>query len=93
MPIIVATVKIKEGKVEEAKPFLKQLAADTLENEAGTLAYVAHQQKDDPQTFVFYEKYESDEALGIHSKNLQAVGAQFAALLDGPPSLLFLEEL
>jgi len=93
MPSIVANLKIKEDKIEEAKSFLKQLAADTLAKEPGTLVYTVHQRKDDPTAFVFYEKYESDEALGIHSKNLRAVGAQFAALLDGPPSLLFLEEL
>jgi quinol monooxygenase YgiN len=93
MPIIMATIKIKEDKVEEAKPFLKQLAADTLKNEAGTTAYAAHQQKDDPTTFVFYEKYDSDEAFAIHGQNLQKVGKEFAGLLAGAPSLVFLEEL
>ncbi len=93
MSIVVATIKVKEDKIEEAKTFLKQLAADTLANEAGTLAYAAHQQKDDPRTFVFYEKYESDAAFAIHGQNLQKVGKEFAGLLDGPPNLVFLEEL
>ena len=39
MPSVVATIKVKEDKVEEAKRFLKQLAADTLAKEKGTLAY------------------------------------------------------
>ena len=39
MPSVVATLKVKQDKVEEAKRFLKQLAADTLAKEKGTLAY------------------------------------------------------
>lgn len=93
MPSVVATLKVKEDKVEEAKTFLKQLAADTLSKEPGTLAYTVHQRKDEPATFVFFEKYESDAALAQHSENLKAVGAQFAAILAGRPEIVFLEEV
>lgn len=93
MPSVVATVKVKEDKVEEARQFLKQLAADTLSNEPGTLAYVIHQQADDPSSFVVYEKYESDEAFKLHSKNLASKGAGFAAILAGAPKIVMLQEL
>ena len=93
MPSVVATVKVQEEKVEEAVQFLKELSAETLANEPGTLAYVFHQQKDDPTTFVAYEKYESDEAFQVHSKNLASKGANFAAILAGRPSIVMLEEL
>ncbi len=93
MPSVVATLKVKEDKIEEAKTFLKQLSADTLAKESGTLAYTVHQKKDDPTAFVFYEKYESDEAFAQHSKNLAAVGKDFAAILAGPPEIVFLEEV
>jgi quinol monooxygenase YgiN len=93
MPSIVATVKVKEGKSDEAASFFKQLAADTLANEAGTLAYVVHQRRDDPSTFIVYEKYESDEAFAIHGKNLAAKGAEFGALLAGAPEIVMLEEV
>ena len=93
MPSVIATIKVKEDKLEEAKGFLKQLAADTLANESGTLAYTVHQQKGAPTTFVFYEKYESDEAFALHSKNLAAKGAEFGSILDGAPEIVFLEEL
>jgi quinol monooxygenase YgiN len=78
MPSVVATIKVKEDKVEEAKRFLKQLAADTLAKEKGTLAYLPHQRKDDPTTFVFYEKYASDADLATHGKNLAASAASSA---------------
>lgn len=93
MPSVVATIKVKEEKIEEAKAFLKQLAADTLAREKGTKAYIPHQRKDQPATFVFYEKYESDAALAAHGKNLASVGASFGALLAGPPEIIYLEEV
>jgi len=93
MPSVVANLKVKEDKVEEAKTFLKQLAADSLANEPGTLVYTVHQRKDDPTAFVFYEKYESDAALAEHSKNLRSAGAGFASVLAGPPEILVLDEV
>lgn len=93
MPSVVATLKVKEEKIEEAKTFLKQLSADTLAKESGTLAYTVHQKKNEPATFVFYEKYESDAALALHSENLKAVGKDFAAILAGPPEIVFLDEV
>jgi quinol monooxygenase YgiN len=93
MPSVVATIKVKADKVQEAKAFLKQLAASTLAKEKGTLAYLPHQRQDDPTTFVFYEKYASSEALKEHGKNLAAVGKEFGALLAGAPEIVYLEEL
>ena len=93
MPSVVATLKVKEDKIEEAKGFLTKLAAETLEKEAGTLVYTVHQRRDEPSTFVFYEKYESDEALAVHSENLKSAGAGFASILAGPPEIVFLEEV
>lgn len=93
MPSVVATIKVKEDKLEQAKGFLKQLAADTLAKEPGTLAYTVHQRKDQPTTFVFYEKYESDEAFAIHGKNLASAGKGFAGILAGPPEIVMLEEV
>ncbi len=93
MPSVIANLKVKEDKIEEAKQFLKQLCAETLANESGTLAYVFHQQQDDPTSFVAYEKYESEEAFKTHSKNLAAKGAGFAGILEGPPSIVMLEEI
>ena len=93
MPSVIATIKVKDDKIAEAKRFLKQLAADTLAKEKGTLAYLPHQKKDDPTTFVFYEKYASDADLATHGKNLAGVGKEFAALLAGAPQITYLEEI
>ena len=93
MPSIIANIKVKEDKIEEAKGFFKQLAVDTLAAEPGTLAYVVHQKKDDPAMFVFYEKYESAEALATHSKNLAPKGAQFVGVMAGAPEIIQIDEV
>ncbi|MFP6640442.1 MAG: antibiotic biosynthesis monooxygenase [Myxococcota bacterium] len=93
MPSVVANIKIKADKIEEAKTFLVQLAKETLESEEGTLVYTVHQRQDDAATFVFYEKYSDDEAFKLHGKNLASKGAEFGPLLDGPPEIIMLEEV
>jgi len=93
MPSVVATIKVKEDKIEEAKAFYKQLAAEVKANEAGTLIYVPLQRRGEPTVYVFYEKYESDEALAVHSQNLAAKAAAFGALMDGPPDIVILDEI
>ena len=93
MPSVIATLKVKEDAVDDARSFFGQLSKDTLDKEPGTLAYTVHQRKDEPATFVFYEKYEDDAAFAAHSENLKSVGGEFAKLLAGPPEIVFLEEL
>ena len=93
MPSVIANLKVKEDKIEEAKSFLKQLSEETLASESGTLVYAVHQRQDDPTVFVFYEKYESEEAFKIHGKNLASKGAGFAGILAGAPEIIMLEEV
>jgi len=92
MPAVVANLKVKEDKVEEARTALKQLAEETLASEEGTLVYTVHQRQDDPTAFVFYEKYKDEESFKIHGKNLASKGAVFAGILAGPPEIIMLDE-
>jgi quinol monooxygenase YgiN len=80
MPSVMATIKVKEDKIEQAKEFLSKLASDTLASE-------------EPTVFVFYEKYASEEAFKIHGKNLASRGAGFGEILAGPPDIVMLDEL
>jgi quinol monooxygenase YgiN len=93
MPSVIANLKVKEDKVEEAKAFLKKLSEETLASESGTLVYAVHQRHDDPTAFVFYEKYESEEAFKIHGKNLASKGAGFAGILAGAPEIIMIDEV
>lgn len=93
MPSVIATIRVKKDKVEEARRFLTGLAARVRANEPGTQAYVFHQRKDDPSVFIAYEKYADDAAFKTHGKNLAAEGAGFAALLDGRPEIVLVDEI
>ncbi len=93
MPSVVATIKVKEDKIDEAKSFLRELSEGVQKNEPGTVAYVFHQRVDDPTVFVAYEKYENKDAFDLHGKNLAAHGATFAGLLAGRPEIVMLEEV
>lgn len=93
MPSVVATIKVKADKVEEAKALFARLAANVLKEEPGTLAYVPHQRSDDPTVFVFYEKYQDGEAFKTHGANLAKVGKEFAGVMAGPPDITMLEEV
>ena len=93
MPSLLATLKVKKDKIEEAKEGFRKLAATVRASEPGTQAYVFHQRKDDPSVFVVYEKYANDEAFKTHGKNLASHGAVFAGVLEGRPEITFLDEL
>jgi quinol monooxygenase YgiN len=90
---VIATLRVKEGKEEETRAFLKELASGVRENEPETVAYVCHQRKDDPRSFIVYEKYKSEEAFRTHGANLAQHGARFIGLLEGRPEIVMLEEL
>ena len=94
MPTVIATLKVKEDKLDEAKKALRELcAAVTDGSEPGTLVYQCHQQTDEPATFVFYEKYADDAAFKAHGKGLPAKSAGLAGVLAGAPQVVTLEEI
>ena len=93
MPSLIATLKVKDDKVDEAVKFFQELQENVKSNELGTLEYVFHQKTGEPTTFVVYEKYADAEALKTHSANLAKVGSRFAPILDGPPEIVAIEEI
>jgi quinol monooxygenase YgiN len=93
MPSVIATIKVKEDKIEEAKKLFAQLSAGVLADEPGTLAYIPHQRKDQPATFIFYEKYQDMEAFKAHGANLAKKGKEFAGVMAGPPEIVMVDEL
>jgi quinol monooxygenase YgiN len=77
---LIATLKVREGKMEEAIEVLKEVVPKVKEAEPGCLVYIPHTVKGrkDKNTIIFYEKYKDDEAFKIHSAN---VGKSLAKLL------------
>jgi quinol monooxygenase YgiN len=77
---VVARVKAKQGRAEDLiaafRPVLSQ-----AEKEPGTLLYVLHRAKDDPDLFWVCELYADDDAFAAHSGS-DAMAAAAPALGD-----------
>ena len=90
---VLAELKVREGKVEEAKAAFRELMKTVKAAEPGTLVYTFHQRKDDPRTFVVYERYQDESAFQTHMANLGQHASTFAGVLEDPPNATFLDEL
>jgi (4S)-4-hydroxy-5-phosphonooxypentane-2,3-dione isomerase len=93
MFVVLAELKVAEGKAEDAKAAFRKLAETVKGSEEGTLTYTFHQQKDDPHTFFVYECYRDEAAFSTHMSNLAQHAAAFAGLLVDAPKTTFLEAI
>ncbi len=84
MVSIIAEVKVKEGKMDEVKEVLKEMVSNIKESEPGTLEYIPHiiSGRKFKNSILFYEKYESEEAMKLHMTNLAKTGAKLTPLLE-----------
>lgn len=82
MITLIATLKIKEGKMDEAVAALKAAVPKILEKEPGCLAYIPHSVKGDDSAIIVYEKYRDKDALKEHSANLMASLEKLLPLLE-----------
>ncbi|MFX0029274.1 MAG: putative quinol monooxygenase [Candidatus Hermodarchaeota archaeon] len=91
---IIATVKILEGKMEEAKAALRRIVPKIKESEPGTIEYSPFTVKDKPNIIVFIEKYADEAALKAHGANLRKNMAEFnPCCVPERPAIQSLEEI
>jgi len=69
MITLIATLKVKAGKMDEAVKAIKEIVPKVKKAEPGCLAYIPHKVRDEENTIIFYEKYRDEEALKVHSSN------------------------
>lgn len=69
MITLIATMKVKDGKMDEVKEKLKKIVPHVKSTEPGCIEYIPHVVKGEDKTIVFYEKYADKDALKIHSAN------------------------
>ena len=62
---VVALIKAKAGKAKDLETLLKSFLAPTHQ-EAGCISYTLHRSADDPELFVFVEKWASADAFKKH---------------------------
>ncbi len=82
MITLIATVKVKAGKIEEAVEILKEAVPKIKGAEPGCLVYIPHRVRGEDNTIIFYEKYQDKEALKVHSSNLPKSLEKLLPLLE-----------
>ncbi len=95
MIVIVAKLKVKEGKEEAMKEAMKEAAEKVRINEPGNLAYIPHQSQADPTIFLFYEKYKDKEAIELHRQqdHYKQFSGKMGGILAGKPEIDFYTEI
>jgi len=82
MITLIATFKVKEGKMDEVKDKLKKIVNHVKNTESGCLEYIPHTVKGENNTIIFYEKYLDKDALSIHSANFMGNFKDVMPLLE-----------
>ncbi len=72
MVTLIATVTVKEGKMEEAVKALREIVPQVRKSEPGTLSYIAHTVSGHKgkNLIIFYEKYKDEAAMNAHAAAL-----------------------
>ncbi len=82
MITLIAKVKVKEERMDEAIKVLKEIVPKIKEAEPGCLVYIPHTVRGEDNTVIFYEKYRDEEALKVHSGHLRKTLEKFIPLLE-----------
>jgi quinol monooxygenase YgiN len=82
MITLIATLKVKEGKIQEAINALKEIVPKIKASEPGCLEYIPHTVRGDENTIIIYEKYSDKDALKLHSANLMKNMEKLFPLLE-----------
>jgi quinol monooxygenase YgiN len=89
--VVVATLKVREDKVDDARQAFERFGAATREEgNPGIRYYWVHGSSDDPRTFVFVEHYDSQEAFDAHMGQpfIEEIGAAVGETLAEPPTIV-----
>lgn len=88
MLIITARVRLKDGKADE---FVKacQWMQPLVMEDPGAILYSLQRSASDPNEFLFYEQYESEEAFAYHlsTEHFKALSGKIDPLMAAPPEI------
>ena len=88
MLIITAKVRMQDDKVEEFLDAVRVMQPQVM-HDPGAMQYSLHRSADDPTEFIFYEKYESEEAFAYHlsTAHFQVLSGRIDPLMATPPEI------
>lgn len=89
---MVATVRVKAGKEDEALAGVRSFLEPTHEEE-GCVRYALHRDTSDPRRLVLVERWRNQADLDAHftRPHMTSLGAFAAEMLEGAPDIVFLE--
>lgn len=95
MVVVVARIKAAEGHSEELAAKFQDMVAWVRDNEDGTLTYACNRSSDDPNSFLFFERYTDQAALDAHmgSERFAQLVTELQGKLDGGVEMDTYEEL
>ncbi|MBI3730147.1 MAG: antibiotic biosynthesis monooxygenase [Burkholderiales bacterium] len=90
MLLLLAQLQAHIAAKDEVKSLLEILLATTQE-EAGSIFYAVHQQRDQPDKFMVYELYRGKASCDAHLQSVPVKAAlqRLEALLAQPPTITF----
>lgn len=94
MVIVIARMKVADGKADEFRSIMQDLASQVLDKEPGCKSYQVCTARE-PGVFVIVERYVDKAALEAHGKSEHFTAAfpKLGAVLDGQPQLEVLREV
>jgi quinol monooxygenase YgiN len=95
MVVVAARIKAKAGAAEELAGRFHDMVEWVRANEPETLTYACNRSTDDPDRFLFFERYTSKNAFREHtsSERFLAFAAGLQGLVDGPIEIDTYEEI
>jgi quinol monooxygenase YgiN len=90
---VIATVRVRAGAEADFEAIAKKLVAAT-NAEPGCLLYTLNK-GEEPQTYVFMERYQDEEAVKAHraSDHFRSIGREMGAYMEGDRSVLRMQEV
>ncbi len=94
MVSLVARMKVKEGKMEEASRLFVELV-EKVREEKGTVSYAVCRNEKAPDTLTIIERYTDPQAIQVHSSTdyFKEFSRNIAPFLDGRPEIALFEEI
>ena len=65
--VVVARWRPRDGQIERIEAILRELTRE-VRREPGNLQFVVHRSNDDPNEFLLYEQYKSEQAFLEHQQ-------------------------
>ncbi|OFW58689.1 MAG: hypothetical protein A2133_08215 [Actinobacteria bacterium RBG_16_64_13] len=95
MLIVTARVRLQTGKSQEFLEAVRVMKPQVM-NDPGAIEYSLHRSADEPDMFLFYERYETNEAFDYHlsTAHFKVLAGQIDPLMAVPGEIgMWVEEL